>query len=90
MNRPRSLRSASSAEKKNPAAPKSIIRSRRQSADGKENPKLAALKRKHFTKRGRAARIDHALKTLNQFSWDFGLDDETLKWAAEDPDIEHF
>jgi len=66
------------------------VRSQAPTAVGKENPKLAALKRKHFTKKGRAARIAYAMKTMDQFHWDFGFDDETLKWVAEDPDIEHF
>jgi hypothetical protein len=55
-----------------------------------ENPKLAALKRAHFTKKGRAARIARAKKTLEEARWDTGLDIETIKWIAEDPDLEFF
>ncbi len=89
MSSPRSQHSAPPAEKKRSSAPKPITRSRAIATERKENPKLAALKRRHFTKKGRAARIDRAMKTLDQFHWDFGFDDETLKWTAEDPDIEH-
>ena len=88
MNRPRSQRSAGASGKKISPTLKSISRSRTNVGASKENPRLAALKRKHFTKKGRAARIDHALKALEQFRWDFSLDDATLKWIAEDPDIE--
>ncbi len=90
MNRPRSQHAAQPPGKKRSPVPKSIIRSPAAVAGGKENPKLAALKRKHFTKKGRAARIDHALKALDQFRWDLSLDDEALKWIAEDPNIEQF
>jgi hypothetical protein len=54
-----------------------------------ENPKLAALKRAHFTKKGRAERIARAKKALEEFRWDVDLDTETIKWLAEDPDIEY-
>jgi hypothetical protein len=54
-----------------------------------ENPKLAALKRAHFTKKGRAARIARAKKALEEARWDTGLDMETIKWLAEDPDLEY-
>jgi hypothetical protein len=54
-----------------------------------ENPKLAALKRAHFTKKGRAARIARAKKALEEARWDIPLDMETLKWLAEDPDLEY-
>jgi hypothetical protein len=54
-----------------------------------ENPKLAALKGAHFTKKDRSARISRALKTLEKFEWDFDLDPETIRWIAEDPDLEY-
>ena len=54
-----------------------------------ENPKLAALKRAHFTKKDRSARISKALETLEKFRWDLDLDPETIKWIAEDPDLEY-
>jgi hypothetical protein len=55
----------------------------------KENPKLAALKRAHFTKKGRAERIARARKALEAARWDTGLDLETIKWIAEDPNLEY-
>lgn len=54
-----------------------------------DNPKLAALKRAHFTKKGRAARIARARKALEEFRWDVDLNTETIKWLAEDPDLEY-
>jgi hypothetical protein len=54
-----------------------------------ENPKLAALKRAHFNKKDRSARISKALETLEKFRWDLDLDPETIKWIAEDPDLEY-
>jgi hypothetical protein len=55
----------------------------------RENPRLAALKRSHFTKKGRKARISRGLQALERFRWDLDLDAETIKWAAENPDIEY-
>ena len=55
----------------------------------RENPRLAALKRSHFTKKGRKARISRGLQALERFRWDLDLDAETIRWAAENPDIEH-
>ncbi len=55
----------------------------------RENPRLTALKRSHFTKKGRNARISRGLEALERFQWDLELDGETIKWAAEDPEIEH-
>lgn len=81
--------------KKEPAPPKKKIvftasRPTKDSAPAPaENPKLAALKRAHFTKKGRAARIARAKKALEEFKWDLDLDAETIKWLAEDPDIEY-
>jgi hypothetical protein len=54
-----------------------------------KNPRLAALKRSHFTKQGREARISRGLQALERFQWDLELDPETIRWAAEDPEIEH-
>jgi len=54
-----------------------------------ENPRLAALKRSHFTKKGREGRISRGLKALERFQWDLDLDRGTIRWAAEDPEIEH-
>jgi hypothetical protein len=54
-----------------------------------ENPRLAALKQSHFTKKGQKARISRGLKALERFRWDLELNPETIRWAAEDPEIEH-
>jgi hypothetical protein len=53
-----------------------------------ENPHLTALKRSHFTKKGRKARISRGLQALERFQWDLDLDPQTIRWAAEDPEIE--
>ena len=63
--------------------------SRPKKPEPADNPKLAALKRAHFTKKGRAARIAHARRALEEARWDTGLDIETIKWLAEDPDLEY-
>jgi hypothetical protein len=42
-----------------------------------ENPKLTALLRAHFTRKGRSARIARARKALEEARWDTGLDRET-------------
>ncbi len=57
-----------------------------------ENPKLAALKRAYFSKKGRAARIaraQQALIEIDKIGSTFKLDKETVKWLAEDPDLEY-
>jgi hypothetical protein len=57
----------------------------------KEAPKnkLAELKAKHFTLRGREQRIAKALETLNRPGPTFKLDRETVKWIAQDVEIEN-
>ncbi|MGH7813507.1 MAG: hypothetical protein ACREQI_05835 [Candidatus Binataceae bacterium] len=57
--------------------------------DVRENPRLAALKRSHFTKQGRKARISRGIEALERFRWDLDLDPETIRWAAEDLEIEY-
>lgn len=57
-----------------------------------ENPKLAALKRRHFVKKGQAgrtARAEKALRVIDEVGSTFDLDIETLKSLAEDPDLEY-
>jgi len=64
----------------------------RPAAAPAENPKLAALKRAYFTKKGRAARIaraQQALIEIDKIGSTFKLDKETVKWLAEDPDLEY-
>jgi hypothetical protein len=58
----------------------------------KETPKekLAELKAKHFRPKGREDRIAKALEILNRPGPTFKLDRETVKWIAQDADIEHF
>ena len=57
----------------------------------KETPKekLADLKAKYFSPRGRKLRIAKALEILNRPAPAFNLDRETVKWIAQDADIEH-
>jgi hypothetical protein len=50
--------------------------------------KLAKLKTKHFTPKGREQRIAKALETLSQPGPTFKLDRETWIWAAQDAEIE--
>jgi hypothetical protein len=51
--------------------------------------KLAELKAKHFTRKGRKQRIAKALEILNRPGPSFKLDRETVKWIAQDIDIEN-
>jgi hypothetical protein len=57
----------------------------------KETPKdkLTQLKAKHFSPKGRELRIAKALKILNRPVPTFKLDPETVKWIAQDAEIEH-
>ena len=57
----------------------------------KETPKekLAELKTKHFSPRGRRLRTAKALEILKRPGPSFKLDRETVKWIAQDADIEH-
>lgn len=59
---------------------------------GAGSAKLAALKRAHFSKKGRKARIaraQQALLEIEKIGSTFKLDGETLKWLAEAPDLEY-
>lgn len=51
--------------------------------------KLAELKAKHFTPKGRKQRIAKALEILNRPGPSFKLDRETVMWIAQDIDIEN-
>jgi hypothetical protein len=57
----------------------------------KEMPKdkLAELKAKHFTLKGREQRIAKALEILNRPGPTFKLDRKTVKWIAQDVEIEN-
>jgi hypothetical protein len=57
----------------------------------KETPKdkLAELKARHFTSKGRQDRIAKALEILSRPGPTFKLDKETVKWIAQDVEIEN-
>lgn len=57
----------------------------------KETPKdkLAELKAKHFTPKSREQRIAKALEILHRPGPTFKLDRETVKWLAQDVEIEN-
>ena len=74
-------------------ASKSRRRQEKASATPRISPKLAAFVREHWPARGRAERIaraskawDEAMKIASTFK---KVDAETLKWIAEDPDLEY-
>jgi hypothetical protein len=46
------------------------------------------LKRSHFSAEGRQARIEAALKALEEAVIESPLDAETIRWIAEDADLE--
>jgi hypothetical protein len=57
-----------------------------------ENPKLAELKLRYFSKKGRTARIkraEQALIVIDRVGSSFKLDKNTVNWLAEDPDLEY-
>jgi len=91
MNPPRTKHFPQQVLQKKPATPKSRSGGRDRFAG--VNPKLAALLRKHFTKRRHAERIMHAqeaLSVIEEVASSFKkLDAETIKWIAEDPDLEY-
>ena len=51
--------------------------------------KLAELKAKHFALKGREQRIAKALEILNRPAPTFKLDRKTVKWIAQDVEIEN-
>lgn len=57
----------------------------------KDTPRdrLAELKAKHFTPEGRKERIAKALEILSRPGPTFKLDRETVRWVAQDADIEN-
>jgi hypothetical protein len=59
----------------------------------KKSPKVEAFIRKHWPAKGRAQRIaraEQAWKEAIQIASTFKkLDPETVKWIAEDPDLEY-
>jgi len=72
-------------------ASSSQVRPHSASANG-ESPRLIALKRQHFTKKGRAARFaraQQALAEIEKLGSTFKIDNGTLRWLAEDPDPQY-
>jgi len=74
-------------------ASKGPRRREKASAAPSISPKLAAFVRKHWPAQGRAERIarakkawEEAMKIASTFK---KVDAETLKWIAEDPDLEY-
>lgn len=57
---------------------------------GNRRAELLRLERKHFTKSGEETRVKRALEALRGLRVDFNLDLETIKWIAQDADIEEF
>lgn len=57
----------------------------------KDTPRdrLAELKAKHFTLDGREERIAKALEILSRPGPRFKLDKDTVKWVAQDVEIEN-
>jgi hypothetical protein len=90
MSRPHTKRSSGRRLKKPSSAANPQTRERFSTKT--ENPKLAALKRRHFMKKGQAARIaraEKALRVIDEVGSTFKLDIETMKSLAEDPDLEY-
>ena len=57
----------------------------------KETPKnrFEELKAKHFSSKGRGRRIAKALEVLNRPRPSFKLDRDTVKWIAQDVEVEN-
>ena len=58
----------------------------------KRNPKknrFAELKAKHFSSKGRKRRIAEALEVVNRPGPTFKLDRDTVKWIAQDVEVEN-
>jgi hypothetical protein len=51
---------------------------------------LLRLERRQFTTSGRTERVSRALEALRGLRVDFNLGPETLRWIAQDADIEEF
>ena len=91
MTTPRTKPSPRHALQKESATPKSRSGARDRFAGA--DPKLAAFIRKHWPAKGRAERIaraEKAWKEAMEIASTFKkLDPETVKWIAEDPDLEY-
>ncbi len=62
----------------------------RDSPTATRHAELLALERKQFAKSGQEARVERALEALKGLRVDFELDPETVRWIAQDIDIEEF
>ena len=92
MNRPRTKKSMKPTVKSKSVSGNSLSHRRTRAPGITENPKLAALKRAHFTKKGKSARIaraEQALLEIDKIGSTFKLDNETVRSIAEDPDLEY-
>lgn len=91
MSTPRTNRPAQPLPKKAPAMPKH--RPRQCDRFAGLSPKLAVLARKQWPAKGRPERIARAKKAWKEAmeiaSTFKKLDPETIKWIAEDPDLEY-
>jgi hypothetical protein len=91
MSRPRPKDSSSPTSKPAKGATKASASAMNTVA--KTSPKVAAFIRKHWPAKGRAERIaraERAWKEAMEIASTFKkLDADTLKWIAEDPDIEY-
>ncbi len=90
MSSPRTKSLAESVSRRRAPISSSQARPRGASATG-ENPRLIALKRRHFPKKGRVVRVasaQQALAEVEKIGSTFKIDNETLKSLAEDPDLE--
>jgi len=91
MTTPRTKHSPRHAPHKESLTPKSRSGGRDRFAGA--DPKLAAFIRKHWPAKGRAERIaraEQAWKEALEIASTFNkLDPQTVKWIAEDPDLEY-
>ena len=89
MSRPPAKRSVSPARKSRRAKALALP----VSSSARTSPKLAAFVRKHWPAQGRAERIERAEKAWSEameIASTFKKSDlKTVKWIAEDPDLEY-
>ena len=59
-------------------------------APGSRAPELQRMLAEHFPPEGREERVRRALQALDNLRGSIKLDLETVKWIAQDPDLEEF
>ena len=59
-------------------------------APGSHAPELQRMLAEHFSPAGREERVKRALHALDNLRGSIKLDLETVKWIAQDPDLEEF